>query len=68
MSERINGHYERDKNSHLLKQAHNKKHTHVWVKDFSILSSNYSSSEMKKKRENKPLNTKEFSIKLNLFI
>ena len=43
ISERIIDHNKRDKNSHPLQHAQNKKHAHVWVNDFTILSSNYRS-------------------------
>ena len=36
ISEVITDHNKRDKNSYILKHAHNKKHTHVWVKIVSI--------------------------------
>ena len=39
--ERIQDHNNRDKNSHLLKHAHEKGHTHVWENDFKILGNNY---------------------------
>ena len=40
MSEGIIDHNKRDKNSHPLQHAQNKKHAHVWVNDFPILNSN----------------------------
>ena len=43
ISERIVDHNKRDKNSHPLQHAQNKKHTHVWVNDFTILNDNYRS-------------------------
>ena len=74
ISERIIDHNKRDKNSHPLQHAQNKKHAHVWVNDFTILNSNYRSKIQRKISESlcirskKPtLNTKETSIKLNLF-
>ena len=42
ISETIINHNKRDKNSHLLQHAQNKKHAYVWVNDFTILNSNYS--------------------------
>ena len=39
--ERIQDHNIRDKNSHLLKHAHEKGHAHVWENNFKILSNNY---------------------------
>ena len=74
MSERIIDHNKRDKNSYPLQHAQNNKHVHVWVNDFAILNSNYRSkiktkiSEFLYMRSKKPmLNTKETSMKLNLF-
>ena len=46
--ERIQDHNNRDKNSHLLKHAREKGHTHVWENDFKILGNNYQ-SKMKPK-------------------
>ena len=74
ISERIIDHNKRDKNSHPLHHAQNKKHAHVWVNDFTILNGNYR-SKVKRKiseslyiRSKKPtLNTNETSMKLNLF-
>ena len=43
ISAKIIDHNKRDKNSHSLQHAQNKKHAHVWVNDFTILSSNYRS-------------------------
>ena len=43
ISERIIDHNKRDKNSHPLQHAQNKKHALVWVNDFTILNSNYRS-------------------------
>ena len=40
ISERIINHNKRDKSSHPLQHAQNKKHTHVWVNNFPILNSN----------------------------
>ena len=42
--ERIEDHNNRDKNSHLLKHAHEKGHTHMWENDFKILGNNYQSN------------------------
>ena len=74
ISERIIIHNKRDKNSYPLQHAQNKKHAHVWVNDFTILNSNYRSkiktkiSEFLYVRSKKPtLNTKETSMKLNIF-
>ena len=41
ISERIIDHNTRDKNSHPLQHAQNKKHGHVWVNNVTILNSNY---------------------------
>ena len=70
ISERIIDH----KNLHPLQHAQNKIYSRVWVNDFTILNSNYR-SKIKRKiseslyiRSKKPtLNTKETSMKLNLF-
>ena len=43
ISERIIDHNKRDKNSHPLQHAQNKKHAYVWVNDFTILNCNYRS-------------------------
>ena len=74
ISERIIDHNKRDKNSYPLQHAQNNKHAHVWVNDFTILNSNYRSkiktkiSEFLYVRSKKPtLNTKETSMKLNIF-
>ena len=71
--ERIQDHNNRDKNSHLLKHAREKGHTHGWENDFKILGNNYQSN-MKRKiskclytRQLKPtLNAHEKSIPLQL--
>ena len=34
----------RDKSSHLLKEAQESQHTHLWKNDFKILNGNYKSS------------------------
>ena len=72
--ERIQDHNNRDKNSHLLKHAHEKGHTHVWENDFKILGNNYQSNIKRKISESlyirqlKPtLNAHEKSIPLHLF-
>ena len=71
---KIIDHNKRYKNSHPLQHAQNKKRAHVWVNDFTILNSNYMSKTNTKIRESlsirskKPtLNTKDISMKLNLF-
>ena len=46
--ERIQGHNNRDKNSHLLKNAREKGHTNVWENDFKILGNNYQSNIKRK--------------------
>ena len=50
ISERIIDHNKRDKNSHPLQHAQNKKHAYVWVNDFTILNSNYRSKIKKKNK------------------
>ena len=40
ISERIIDHNKRDKNSHPLQHAQNKKHAHAWVNEFTILNCN----------------------------
>ena len=72
--ERIQDHNNRDKNSHLLKHAREKGHTHVWENDFKTLGNNYQSnikhkiSESLFIRQLKPtLNANEKSIPLHLF-
>ena len=72
--ERIQDHNNRDKNSHLLKHAREKGHTHVWENDFKILGNNYQSNIKRKISESlyirqlKPtLNAHEKSIPLHLF-
>ena len=42
--EKIQDHNNRDKNSHLLKHACEKSHTHIWENDFKILGNNYQSN------------------------
>ena len=41
ISESIIDQNKRDKNSHPLQHAQNKKHAYVWVNDFTILNCNY---------------------------
>ena len=72
--ERIQDHNDRDKNSHLLKHAREKGHTHVWENDFKILGNNYQSNIKRKISESlfirqlKPtLNANEKSIPLYIF-
>ena len=67
-------HNKRDKNSHPSQHAQSRTHEHVWVNDFTILNSNYWSNIMRKISESlyirskkSTLNTKETSMKLNLF-
>ena len=74
ISKRIIDHNKRDKNSHPLQHAQNKKHVYVCVNDFTILNSNYRSKIKRKISESlyirskkQTLNTKETSMKLNLF-
>ena len=74
ISEKIIDHNKRDKNSHPLQHAQNKKQEHVWVNDFTILNGNYRSKIKRKiseslymRSKNPTLNTKETSMKLNLF-
>ena len=40
IAERIKDHNNSGKNSHLLKHARQKRHTHVWENDFKILVNN----------------------------
>ena len=42
--DRIQDHNNRDKNSHLLIHAREKRLTHVWESDFKILGNNYQSN------------------------
>ena len=72
--ERIQDHNNRDKNSHLLKHAREKGHTHVWEKYFKILGNNYQSNIKRKISESlfirqlkSTLNGNEKSIPLHLF-
>ena len=74
ISERIIYHNKRDKNSHPLQHAENKKQEHVWINVFTILNGNYRSKIKRKiseslymRSKNPTLNTKETSMKLNLF-
>ena len=74
ISERIIDDIRRDKNSHPLQHAQNKKNAHIWVNNFSILNSNYRSkikgkiSESLSIRSKKAaLNTKRTLTKSNLF-
>ena len=48
IKERITHHNKHDKNSHILKQSHEKGHTHVWDKHFKVLG-NTSRSAFKQK-------------------
>ena len=48
ISERVIDHNKRDKNLYPLQQAQNKKRTHVWVSDFTVLNSNYRSKIRRK--------------------
>ena len=41
IKERIIDHNKRDKNLHILKPSCEEDHTHVWDKDFKVLSYNY---------------------------
>ena len=41
MSEIIIDHNKKHKSSHLLQHAQNEKQAHIWVKNFTILNSNY---------------------------
>ena len=74
IAERIQDHNKRDKNSHLLKHAHDKGHTNVWENDFKILGNNYQSNIKCKISESLfirqlklTLNANEKSIPLHLF-
>ena len=66
-------HNKRDKNSHLLKYSHEKKHRYVRENDFKVLGNNYRSNFKRKTSETvfvkqlKPsLNVKDKSIQLLL--
>ena len=48
ISERVIDHNKRDKNSYPLQLAQNKKHTHVWVNNFTVLNSNFRSTIKRK--------------------
>ena len=72
--ERIQDQNNIDKNSHLLKHAREKGHTHVWENNFKILGHNYQLNIERKISESlyirqlKPtLNAHEKSIPLHLF-
>ena len=74
LEERIIDHNTRDQTSHLLKHSREEGHQHVWIPDFKILGSNYSSKFKRKISEAlfiktlKPsLNIQERSYKLKLF-
>ena len=72
--ERIQDYNNRDKNSHLLKHAREKGHTHIWENDVKVLGNNYQSNIKRKISESlfirqlKPtLKANEKSIPLHLF-
>ena len=72
--ERVIDHNKRDKKSHMLKQSHDKLHTHVWDDDFKLLGNNYYSNVKRKISESlfirqlKPSpNKQDKSIPLNLY-
>ena len=73
--ESIQDHNNRDKkNSHLLKHAREKGHTHVWENDFKILGNNYQSKKKPKITESlyirqlkSTVNAHEKSIPLHFF-
>ena len=72
--ERIRGHNSKDNSFCLLKHARENGHTHVWEKDFQILSNNYQLNFKRKISESllirqlKPtLNVNEKSITLHFF-
>ena len=74
VNERVIDHNRRDKNSHILKHSREKAHEHVWLKDFKILNSNYSSKFKRAVSEalfikylEPSLNIQEKSYKLKLF-
>ena len=74
IAEKIQDYNSRVKNSHLLKHAREKGHTHIWENDFKILGNNYQSNIKRKINESlsirqlKPtLNANEKSIPLHLF-
>ena len=47
-SKRVMEHNAKDNNSNLLRHARESKHTRVWLKDFKILGSGYSSDFKRK--------------------
>ena len=51
ITERIQDHNNRDKFSHLLKDAREKGHNHVWENNFEILGNNYQSNINRKVSE-----------------
>ena len=72
--QRIQDYNNRDKNSHLLKHAHKKGHTHVWENDFKMFGNNCQSNIERKISESlyirqlKPtLTAHEKSIPVHLF-
>ena len=74
ISERIIDHDRQDRFSHMLHHSRDRKHLHVWTKDFKILGSNYSSTTKRKISEslfigefNPTMNTQETSYPLKLF-
>ena len=74
LSERMIDHNRRDRLSRVLHHSIDRKHSHVWAKDFKILGSNYSSTTKRKISEslyireyNPAMNTQETSYSLKLF-
>ena len=71
---RVIEHNRADKESHLLKHANEKRHKRVWLSDFKILGSGYSSNFKRKiseslyiKRYNPEINVQKDAYKLKLF-
>ena len=74
IEKRVIQHNRTDINSHLLKHAHEFRHERVWLEDFKVLGSGYSSDFKRKISESlfinelKPdLNVQKTAFKLSLF-
>ena len=71
---RATDHNRRDKQSHLLKHAHDTKHRRVWLQDFEVIGSGYKSKFKRKiseslfiKRKTPSLNIQKDAYRLSLF-
>ena len=71
---RATDHNKRDKQSHLLKHAHDTKHRRVWLQDFKIIGNSYKSKFKRKiseslyiKGKNPSLNVQKDAYRLSLF-